>query len=280
MKPVDHETLPQRCNYKLFISLRSDYKLLKYTNLSKNSQIYSSKTNRVIKPYINKRLLYMYYTIYEIHEIYICYIPVGQVKGDRYIFMYGGNDNKWIQEFKQAVDKIKRDEDTIKREDVIIDAYQLGKDDPKKISRFWMGIESKRQAKQFEKLDDEIQQVVKSLLCLKQDTQGWALLSKGSHVKVLGHGEPMYQTVANFDEWKKNVLEKESFDVAFKEYYDRIVKDLPAAPQPCAYMNIDNYPSNVIATITCPNASCGRVMEVTSVNYKCCHRDAPEGAKV
>ncbi|KAK7243170.1 hypothetical protein RIF29_37958 [Crotalaria pallida] len=198
-----------------------------------------------------------------------------QVKGDRYIFIYGGNDSKWTQEFKQAVDNIKKDEETIKREDVIIDAYQLGKDDPKKINRFWIGIESKRQTKQFANLDKEIQQVVKSLLCLKQDTQGWALLTKGAHLKVLGHGEPMYQTVANFNEWKQNVLVKEGFDIAFKEYYDSKVKDLPGH-QPCAYMKIDNYPSNVIGTITCPNAACGRVMEVTSVDYKCCHRDAPD----
>ena len=119
---------------------------------------------------------------------------------------------------------------------------------------------------------------MKSLLCLKQDVQGWVLLSKGSNVKILGHGEPMYQTLADFEIWKEKVFEKEGFDIAFKEYYESKLKDLPA-PQPCAYMNIDNYTSNVIATITCPNTTCGRVMEVTSVNYKCCHRDGPDRAR-
>ncbi|XP_027366476.1 protein SIEVE ELEMENT OCCLUSION B-like [Abrus precatorius] len=201
-----------------------------------------------------------------------------QVKGDRYIFIFGGNDGKWIQDFTLAVDKVKRHE-TIKRADAIIDYYHLGKDDPKKVPRFWIGIESKRQKKHYEVLDCEIQEIVKSLLCLKQDGQGWALLSKGSNVKILGHGEPMYQTLADFEIWKEKVLVREGFDIAFKEYYETKLNDLPA-PQPCAFMNVDNYTSNVVATITCPNASCGRVMEVTSVNYKCCHRDGSDSGKV
>lgn len=205
--------------------------------------------------------------------IYVIVYRVSQVKGDRYILIFGGNDNKWIHDFTLAVNKIKRHE-TIKRADAIIDYYHLGKDDPKKVPRFWIGIESKRQKfKHYENLDREIQETVKSLLCLKQDVQGWALLSKGSNVKLLGHGEPMYQTVADFEIWKDKVLVKEGFDTAFIEYYEGKLKEYLPSTQPCAYMNVDDYTSNVIATITCPNATCGRVMEVSSVNYKCCHRD-------
>ncbi|KAK7393754.1 hypothetical protein VNO78_22318 [Psophocarpus tetragonolobus] len=187
-----------------------------------------------------------------------------QVKGDRYIFIYGGSE-KWTREFAMAVDKIKKHE-TIKRADAIIEYHHLGKDDPKIVPRFWIGIEGKRQKKHSDKLDCEIQEIAKSLLCLKQDTQGWAILSKGSNVRILGHGQPMYQTVADFEKWKDRVLVKEGFDIAFQEYYDT-KRDLPA-PQPCEFNT-----SDVLATITCPNASCGRVMEVTSVNYKCCHGD-------
>ncbi|RDX59348.1 Protein SIEVE ELEMENT OCCLUSION B, partial [Mucuna pruriens] len=191
-----------------------------------------------------------------------------QVKGDRYIFIYGGSD-KWTQEFTKAVDKIKW-HPTIKSADAIIDYYHLGKDDPKIVPRFWIGIEGKRQKKHNEKLDCAIQNYVKTLLCLKQDIQGWAILSKGSNVRILGHGQPMYQTLADFDAWKDKVLVKEGFDIAFQEYYETKRNDLPA-PQPCAFNTLD-----VVATITCPNASCGRVMEVTSVNYKCCHGNASD----
>ncbi|KAL2323776.1 hypothetical protein Fmac_028155 [Flemingia macrophylla] len=201
-----------------------------------------------------------------------------QVKGDRYIFIYGGSD-KWTQEFTLAVDKMKR-HPTITSADAIIECYHLGKDDPKIVPRFWIGIEGKRQRRHYENLDCQIQEIVKTLLCLKQDIQGWAILTKGSNVKILGHAQPMYQTVAEFDTWKDEVLVKEGFDIAFQEYYEVKRKELPA-PQPCAYMNIDNYASNnVLATITCPNASCGRVMEVTSVNYKCCHGNVSDKVKI
>lgn len=209
-------------------------------------------------------------------QLIVCVYDVNQVKGDRYMFTYGGSD-KWAQEFTLAVDRIKR-HTTIKSADAIIDYYHLGKDDPKIVPRFWIGIESKRQKKHYNKLDCQIQEIVKSLLCLKQDIQGWAILTKGSNVKILGHAQPMYQTVADFDLWKDKVLVKEGFDIAFQEYYELKRKELPA-PQPCAFMNIDNYASNnVLATITFPNPSCGRVMEVTSVNYKCCHGNFSDNA--
>ncbi|KAK7344022.1 hypothetical protein VNO77_13221 [Canavalia gladiata] len=195
------------------------------------------------------------------------------VKGDRYIFIYGGTDKKWIQDFTMAVEKTKR-HPTIIRADAIIEHYQLGKEDPKVVPRFWIEIESKKLKKHKDALDCEIQEIVKSLLCLKLDPQGWVILAKGSNVKLLGHGEPMYQTLADFEIWQEKVLQKEGFDIAFKEYYETKLKEIYAR-QPCAFLNVDNNTANVVATITCPNPTCARVMEVTSVNYKCCHRDAP-----
>lgn len=203
-----------------------------------------------------------------------------QVQGDRYIFIYGGGDKKWIQDFTLALEKTKRHE-TILRADAIIEHYHLGKDEPKIVPRFWIEIESKRLKKHQDGLDCEIQDIVKSLLCLKQDPQGWAILTKGYNVKVLGHGEAMYQTLADFDIWKDKVLQKEGFDIAFREYYETKVKDTKVR-QPCEIINVDNnINGNVIATISCPNPTCGRVMEVSSVNYKCCHHDdTPQNGKI
>ncbi|MED6195714.1 Sieve element occlusion [Stylosanthes scabra] len=199
-------------------------------------------------------------------------LGIPEVKGDRYIFIYGGGDSKWINNFTLALDKLRRHE-TITGIDAIIERYQLGKTEPKLVPRFWIEIESKKLKKHEGALDCEIQRIVKSLLCLKQDPQGWVILTKGYNVKVLGHGEPMYRTVEEFEKWQSKVLEKEGFDIAFKEYYDMKLQEFEAL-QPCSVVNVDDYNANVIATITCPNPTCGRVMEVTSVNYKCCHRDA------
>ncbi|XP_004491932.1 protein SIEVE ELEMENT OCCLUSION B-like [Cicer arietinum] len=196
-------------------------------------------------------------------------INIEEMKRDSYIFIYGGNDTKWIQDFTTAIGSIKRNQN-IKNIDVSIDYYQLGKHNPAKIPYFWIGIDGRKQNKTCQdKVDCEIQEAVKSLLCLKQDPLGWVLLSKGYHVTLLGHGEPMYQTVADFEKWKNNVVEKESFDIAFKEYYSIKLQEISSSVS-CAYNS-----SNVLATISCPNPTCGRVMEVTSVNYRCCHRDDP-----
>ncbi|XP_020222745.1 protein SIEVE ELEMENT OCCLUSION B [Cajanus cajan] len=196
--------------------------------------------------------------------------PGLQVKKDRYIFVYGGTNNTWIQSFTHEVSQLKRNE-SIQRADVIIDYYLLGKGEANTVPSFWFGVERKKQNKKHqETIDCEIQKIVKCLFCLKRDPQGWAILSKGHNIKFLCHGQALYQTLVEFQNWKGKVL-NDGFDIAFKEYYDVKEKEI-SATQPCEFINV-GYTSSVIATITCPNPSCGRVMEVSSVNYKCCHRD-------
>jgi len=197
---------------------------------------------------------------------------VNQVKENRYIFIYGGSNSAWIQNFTHELSKIKMNE-SIQRADIIIEYCQLGKgksEPNNSVPSFWIGVERKKQNKKHqEAVDCEIQKIVKCLFCLKRDPQGWAILSKGHNIKHLCHGQAVYQTVAEFQNWKGKVFEREGFDIAFKEYYDAKEKEISAI-QPC-----EDYTStsSVIATITCPNPTCGRVMEVSSVNYKCCHRD-------
>ncbi|OIV89593.1 hypothetical protein TanjilG_17591 [Lupinus angustifolius] len=202
-------------------------------------------------------------------------IPGLKIKEDRYIFIYGGTNNKWIQDFTIEWDSFKRDYD-INREEIIIDHYQLGKDGPNKVPSFWIGVEWNKQNKlrQQEIVDCEIQEIINSLFCLKRDPQGWVILSKGSNIKLLGHGEAVYQTVRQFQYWKSNVtLEKGLFDIAFKEYYDTKIKEISTL-EPCS-VNFDNFSSSVIATVTCPNPTCARLMEVTPVNCKCYLQDDP-----
>ncbi|CAJ1976484.1 unnamed protein product [Sphenostylis stenocarpa] len=202
-------------------------------------------------------------------------LGIQQVTGDRYIFIYGGADKNWIQDFAVAVEKTKGHA-IILNTDTIIDHYQLGKDDPRVVPRFWIEVERKRLKKHKDVVDCEIQKIVRTLLCLKQDQQGWAILTKGSNVRVLGHGEPMRQTLVEFDAWKDKVFQKEGFDVAFDEYYKIKLNEIYARQQ-CAIVKNN---ADVLVTITCPNPTCGRVMEVTSVNYKCCHRDAPKSGNI
>lgn len=182
-----------------------------------------------------------------------------------YAFIYGGNDSSWVQNFKIAIGKIEKH--VINNVDINIEPYQLGESNPDNVPSFWIGLDGKKKNKGCkDKVDCEIQEVVRTLLCLKQDPSGWVVLGRGRNLKILGHAEPMYQTVLDFDKWKSKVLEKETFDVAFKEYYDVVKEKYASLPY--------DHTSSVLATITCPNPLCGRVMEVTSINYRCCHGSA------
>ncbi|MED6109161.1 Sieve element occlusion [Stylosanthes scabra] len=146
-----------------------------------------------------------------------------QLDGRKYIFIYGGNNRGWIQNLALALDKIKGHE-TIERADNVIEHYQLGKNDPGAIYRFWKEIEIKKASN----LGSEIQEKMESLLYLKGDPHGWVVLSKGSNVKILGHMEPMCETVMDFEIWKDKVLQKEGFDITLKEYYDAKLKEIEA----------------------------------------------------
>lgn len=201
---------------------------------------------------------------------------MNQIRGDTFIFIYGGTDPKWMQDFSLAVDKIKRHE-IIKKAEAVIEHYPFGKENPRIVPRFWIGIESLfANMIQKQRKDPTIDEI-KSLLCLKQDHSGWVLLSKGPNVKLLGRGDQMLATAAKFDDWKENVLEKAGFDVAFKEYYERTSRDFPVE---CAHMQLANYPANISDPIYCPDQTCGRSMEIASVSYKCCHGHPDKAAEV
>ncbi|MED6119871.1 hypothetical protein PIB30_015823 [Stylosanthes scabra] len=192
------------------------------------------------------------------------------IKGDSFIFIYGGADssnNKWMQDLTVAIEKMKRHE-VIKKADAVIEYYPFGKEDPRIVPRFWIGIENLFASKILKKHRDPTAEEIKSLLCLKQDQQGWVLLSKGSNVKLLGPGDPMLATAAEFEIWKDKVLQKAGFDVAFREYYENKLRDSPAQ---CAHMQLANYPADILDPINCPDPLCGRTMEIESVRYKCCH---------
>ena len=165
------------------------------------------------------------------------------------------------------MEKIKRHE-IIKRADAVIEHYPFGREDHRIVPRFWIGIESLF-ANMIQKTQkDPTIEEIKSLLCLKQQQPGWVLLSKGSNVKLLGGGDPMLATAADFEIWKEKVLEKAGFDVAFKEYYEQKRRNYP---QECSHMQLANYPADILHPINCPDAACGRSMEIASVSYKCCH---------
>ncbi|XP_015958470.1 protein SIEVE ELEMENT OCCLUSION B-like isoform X2 [Arachis duranensis] len=189
-----------------------------------------------------------------------------------YLFIYGSTNNKWIQDFTTALENL--NESMKSPETTSIEWYQFGRESPKIIPCFWIAIDNlllstKKQKKNEEKEEENsVTREIQKLLLLKQDPNGWVVLSKGRQVKLLGEGEAMLYTVKAFDAWKKGRLYKEvSFDSGFKHHYEH---ERSKRKQKCAHREFANYPTDILAQIPCP-VKCGHEMEVTSVNYKCCH---------
>ncbi|XP_047150991.1 protein SIEVE ELEMENT OCCLUSION B-like isoform X2 [Vigna umbellata] len=193
---------------------------------------------------------------------------------DCYIFIYGGSDTKWVEEFTTAMDALKRKVESNVDLNMTIESFQLGKEDSKDVPRFWIAIDSlltsRKQVKGGERGNEFATNDIKRLLFLKQDPKGWAILSKGKNVRLLGHGEAMCRTVKEFDTWHDK-LRPMSFDVAFTEHY-RGIKEKDGSKRCEENVICYGHPTDIVERITCPKKDCRRPMEVTSVNFKCCHQ--------
>ncbi|XP_015888002.2 protein SIEVE ELEMENT OCCLUSION B [Ziziphus jujuba] len=192
------------------------------------------------------------------------------IKEDKYIFFYGGKDNDWIQQFTKRAQILVNDP-IFKEAKINIELYSVGKsskggEDLGIIGRFWTGIESLFFTKVHHQQADPVTQEVQKLLSYKNES-GWALLSKGSTVVVSGHGFTILRVVDEFEKWKDQIKEK-GFEIAFKEYHNKIL----AVVRQCSRLDIPSEAGKVPETMPCPE--CPRIME-TFISYKCCHVDGP-----
>lgn len=72
-------------------------------------------------------------------DIFISFI---QIKEKKYIFLYGGQDNEWIQKFPERV-KVLVDQDLIKQKGISIQLLSVSESKGKvDLERFWTNIES------------------------------------------------------------------------------------------------------------------------------------------
>nr|GMC80467.1 protein SIEVE ELEMENT OCCLUSION B-like [Ipomoea batatas] len=166
-----------------------------------------------------------------------------EIEKERCIFLYGGNNIKWVREFTSKVHEVslKTDPDIAliyvgKNEKVraSIDeeymSYLL--ESPYDSWRFWTRLQSALLSRinylnaancHGDECDDEIAQGFKKLLgyeCKGATMEGWTLLSKGQKVAVCGQGAKMLRVINEYENWKENMALK-SFDQAFKDYYNK-----------------------------------------------------------
>nr|GMC84928.1 protein SIEVE ELEMENT OCCLUSION B-like [Ipomoea batatas] len=165
------------------------------------------------------------------------------IENERYFFLYGGNNIKWVREFTSKVYEVSfKTQSNInliyvgKNEKVraSIDEEQMSYllESPYDAWRFWTRLQSALLSRinylnaancHGDECDDEIAQGFKKLLgyeCKGATMEGWALLSKGQKVVVCGQGAKMLRVINEYENWKENMALK-SFDQAFKDYYNK-----------------------------------------------------------
>nr|GMC82905.1 protein SIEVE ELEMENT OCCLUSION B-like [Ipomoea batatas] len=162
---------------------------------------------------------------------------------ERCIFLYGGNNIKWIREFTSKVHEVSlKTQSKIKliyvgkneKVRASIDEEQMSYllESPYDAWRFWTRLQSALLSRinylnaancHGDECDDEIAQGFKKLLgyeCKGATMEGWALLGKGQKVITCGQGAKMLRVINEYENWKENMTLK-SFEQAFKDHYNK-----------------------------------------------------------
>jgi hypothetical protein len=189
-----------------------------------------------------------------------------QIKDQKYIFFYGGNDKEWIQQFSKRATALANDA-AIKEARVSIELVCVRKGS-KGEDNLWTSIESMFFSKTYRMADTDsaVTVEIQKLLSYKNES-GWAVLSKGSNVVLSGHGTTIFKVVEEFDKWKESVRDK-GFEFTFKEYYH---KEVLHTAHICCRIDIPKTGGRIPKNMKCPD--CHRIME-TYISFKCCQRSA------
>lgn len=203
--------------------------------------------------------------------------------------MYGGEDIDWIRRFTNTAREVARaariplemayvgkstKKEMVRRAMATINVEKLSYcwQDPAMIWFFWTRLESmlfsKIQVKKTDDHQDPLMQEIKKLLSYDK-SGGWALLFKGSYVVTSGHAQTMLSTFQDYEAWKEDVPVK-GFDIAFKDYHDR----LRVANLPCCRFEFLMAAGRIPDRMTCPE--CLKHMDKYST-FLCCHdENAPK----
>ncbi|XP_019156600.1 PREDICTED: protein SIEVE ELEMENT OCCLUSION B-like [Ipomoea nil] len=208
---------------------------------------------------------------------------------EKYIFLYGGNNIKWIREFIFKVREV------ASKTQMNFELAYIGKnkmirgiinkermsycalDDSFGVWWFWARLRSmflsriqylemtNHLVKEYN--NDEILQGLKKLLSNENKNatiEGWVLLSKGSEVVVCGHGSKMLQAINDYEIWKENIDATKSFGQAFKDHHEILSKDKHS----CCTLEYPISLSKIPENERCPE--CSRRMQ-KFLTFTCCH---------
>ncbi|XP_019156840.1 PREDICTED: uncharacterized protein LOC109153404 isoform X2 [Ipomoea nil] len=211
------------------------------------------------------------------------------IREGKYIFLYGGNNIKWIREFIFKVREV------ASKTQMNFELAYIGKNkmirgiiNKERMSHcaldnsfgvwwFWARLRSmflsriqylemtNHLVKEYN--NDEILQGLKKLLSYETNnatTEGWTLLSKGSEVVVCGHGSKMLQAMNDCEIWKENIAATKSFGQAFKDHHEMLSKNKHS----CCTLEYPITLSKIPENERCPE--CSRRMQ-KFLTFTCCH---------
>ncbi|MED6117018.1 hypothetical protein PIB30_105783 [Stylosanthes scabra] len=182
-----------------------------------------------------------------------------------YVFIYGGTDTTWTQRFGNHIESIKNDS-IIEQTGTYIEHFNFAEAGIMTQTKFWFNITNSFLGKIQNVGINSTLKDIQTLLSMRTE-KGWAIVSKGQNVLLIGFNEVMMNVVEGFKNWRTSISVSISFDVAFKNYYSDVSKNVP---RQCLHFELKNIPS-VPAALNCPDPACGLKMEIESVKYKCCH---------
>ena len=185
-----------------------------------------------------------------------------QINEKKYIFLYGGHDNDWIQKFTKSAEVLVTDP-MIKGKGISIELVSIQGDI---LKRFWNKIKNLFTSRaQRETKMDSMKLHIEKLISYKKKKKEWAVLSQGSSIIVIS-GKTMLKVLVEFESWKQSLKEKD-FQSVFIEYHNKV---LVPDDQICHHMKIPYNTAKIPETMECSH--CHRVMD-TYISFKCCHND-------
>ncbi|XP_054822694.1 protein SIEVE ELEMENT OCCLUSION B-like [Prosopis cineraria] len=182
---------------------------------------------------------------------------------NNYILIYGGTDTTIIQKFDSLINGIKKASIGVKD-------FNLQKACGNEISEFWKSINilflSRVQRENYE--HDSILRDIRTVLSF-ENLKGWAILSQGKKVLVLGDYNVMIEALQIFKGWKVSDQKQE-----FVDYYK--TTKVESAGSPCHEIELSNVNSRIPISMACSEPSCHLSMVIDVVKYKCCHGQASD----
>ncbi|KAL4287806.1 protein SIEVE ELEMENT OCCLUSION B [Arachis ipaensis] len=179
---------------------------------------------------------------------------------EKYVFVYGGTRG-WTEKFHGLLERMKKD---LEGTETDIEHFNLATNETNQ-TKFWLSI-THSLLSNIQNVETTTLKQIQMLLAMKTEA-GWAIVSKGKNVFLFGYNEVMLNVLQGFKEWRPNISVLGFYSAIYK-YYVELHKP---EKRHCMKFQLDNIHSRVLIPFNCPDLTCGRMMEITSLSYKCCH---------